>query len=164
LDAATSAHFEQIRFPLVGAMNHGNLDIKEGEVGYIPEGLPYGPQNDPLGTYAPGERKQIVLQFGGSSGCGFMSIEQRREAVKELKQIGTMEDAYYRHPDGKREWGLNAVWRHVFGKQIKYPRARYKAIAVADPKCFNWLRSITHLMGPQSGRAMPFIVRQPVSG
>ena len=153
-------NFEQIRFPLVGAMNHGALDVGEGEVGYIPEGLPYGPQNDPLGKYAPGERKQIVLQFGGSSGCGFISIEQRREALAHLKAIGKMDGPYYVWPDGTKEWGLNAVWRHIFGKQIKYPRPRYKTITIADPKRFNWLplagaNGVEHkFMGSFSERAV----------
>ena len=74
-------NFDQIRFPLRGSMNHGDIDVGEGQIGYIPEGLAYGPQSDPLAPFGPGERLQLVLQFGGASGCGFMSIEQRRAAI-----------------------------------------------------------------------------------
>jgi hypothetical protein len=133
-------NFDQIRFPIIGTMSHGNgVVVGQGEVAYIPEGLPYGPQDDPLEPYGPGERLQLVLQFGGSSGIGFMSIEQRRQAYKDLEKTGTFEGPYYRHNDGSSAWGLNAVWEHVFGERIKYPRPRYKNIVIADPNVFNWL-------------------------
>jgi hypothetical protein len=133
-------NFDQIRFPIRGTMSHGNgVVVGQGEVAYIPEGLPYGPQDDPLAPYGPGERLQLVLQFGGSSGIGFMSIEQRRQAYKDLAQAGTFEGPYYHRNDGTSAWGLNAVWEHVFGERIKYPRPRYKSIVIADPKVFNWL-------------------------
>src|SRR5258708_8028720 len=69
--------FEQIRLPLVGDMNLGEQGIlHEGEIGYFPEGQTYGPQDDPLGDAKPGERLQLVLQFGGASGLG-MSAGRR---------------------------------------------------------------------------------------
>jgi hypothetical protein len=134
-------NFDQIRLPLRGAMNHGRgIVVGEGEVGYFPEGLAYGPQEDPLDGAQPGERLQLVLQFGGASHYGFMSIEQRREAWAELGKTGSFDGPFYVRPDGKREWGLNTVWQHVFGVKLKYPRSRYKSPIIANPKCFNWLR------------------------
>lgn len=134
-------NFDQIRLPLRGAMNHGRgIVVGEGEVGYFPEGLAYGPQEDPLDGAQPGERLQLVLQFGGASHYGFMSIEQRREAWAELGKTGSFDGPFYVRPDGKREWGLNTVWQHVFGVKLKYPRPRYKSPIIANPKCFNWLR------------------------
>jgi hypothetical protein len=63
--------FEQIRLPLVGDMNLGEQGVlHEGEIGYLPEGLTYGPHDDPLGDAKPGERLQLVLQFEGASGLG----------------------------------------------------------------------------------------------
>jgi hypothetical protein len=65
--------FEQVRLPLVGDMHLGEQGVlHEGEIGYFPEGLTYGPQDDPLGDVKPGERLQLVLQFGDASGhaCG----------------------------------------------------------------------------------------------
>ena len=133
-------NFDQIRLPITGDMNLGNgLTLREGEIGYFPEGLPYGPQDDPLGSTAPGERVQLVLQFGGASGYGFMSIEQRRQAWKELEQFGRFEGPNFRWADGRVEWGLNAIWEHVFGTRLKYPRSRYKAPIIIDPKRFNWV-------------------------
>jgi hypothetical protein len=133
-------NFDQIRLPLRGTMNHGGgIVVGEGEVAYIPEGLPYGPQDDPLEPYASGERLQLVLQFGGASGIGFMSIAQRRKAWKELEQTGKFVGPYYHRNDGTSAWGLNAIWEHAFGDRIKYPRPRYKSIIIADPKVCNWL-------------------------
>jgi hypothetical protein len=133
-------NFEQIRLPVRGDMNLGRgMVLREGEVGYFPEGIAYGPQEDPLGDAAPGERVQLVLQFGGASGCGFMSIEQRRQARKELAETGRFDGNYYHRPDGKVQWGLNAIWEHVYGERLKYPRARYQNVIIAEPKRFNWL-------------------------
>lgn len=127
-------NFDQIRLPISGDMNLGKgLVLKEGQIGYFPEGLSYGPQED------LGKRLQLVLQFGGASGYGFMTIEQRRQAMKELSEFGSFEGPYYRRPDGRREWGLNPVWEQVFGVRLKYPRPRYQHVIIADPKRFNWL-------------------------
>ena len=47
-------NFDQIRLPIRGTMSHGNgVVVGQGEVAYIPEGLPYGPQDDPLAPYGP---------------------------------------------------------------------------------------------------------------
>jgi hypothetical protein len=133
-------NFEQIRLPIRGDMNIGRGTVlREGEVGYFPEGMSYGPQDDPLGDAAPGERVQLVLQFGGASGYGFMSIEQRRQAKEELSRTGRFDGNYYHRPDGKVQWGLNAIWEHVYGDRLKYPRSRYKDVIIAEPKRFNWL-------------------------
>src|SRR6267154_1875696 len=135
-------NFEQIRLPICGPMNHGRgVMLGEGEVGYFPEGLVYGPQDDPLGKYQPGERLQLVLQFGGASTYGFMSIEQRRVAWDELIKAGGKfvskngdgPGPFYQRPDGKKEWGLNSIWQQVFGVKLRYPRPRYKLPIVADP-------------------------------
>jgi len=127
-------NFEQIRLPLEGDMNIGDgITLKEGQVGYFPEGLPYGPQDD------RGQRLQLVLQFGGASGCGFMSMDQRLHARDELARIGKFEGPNYRHPNGKLEWGLNVIWQHVFGERLKYPMPRYTKVVIADPQRFNWI-------------------------
>lgn len=133
-------NFDQIRFPLCGDMNIGErLVLKERQVGYFPEGLPYGPQVDPLGRAQPGERLQLVLQFGGASGCGFMSMNQRKAAWAELAKAGRFEGPIYHRPDGRKQWGLNSVWEKVFGERLKYAMPRYEHVVIADPQRFNWL-------------------------
>lgn len=133
-------NFDQIRLPLHGDMNIGErLMLKEGHVGYFPEGLPYGPQIDPLGRSKPGERLQLVLQFGGASGLGFMSMDQRKEAWAELAKTGKFAGPVYHRPDGRKQWGLNAVWELVFKERLKYPMPRYDHVIIADPGRYNWL-------------------------
>ena len=131
-------NFDQIRLPISGDMNLGcGAFLKEGQIGYFPEGLAYGPQQD------LGKRLQVVLQFAGASNYGFMSIEERRTAMAELSGTGKFVGPHFHHADGKVEWALNAIWRHVYGTTLKYPRSRYASMIVAEPKYFNWL----HLAG-----------------
>jgi hypothetical protein len=106
--------FEQIRLPLVGDMNLGEQGVlREGEVGYFPEGQTYGPQDDPLGTP---NQLQLVLQFAGASGLGMGAGRGRgpgnREAQAEPR----------RRP-----------------QQVKFPRPRYRGVVISNPAHFHWL-------------------------
>jgi hypothetical protein len=106
--------FEQIRLPLVGDMNLGEQGIlREGEIGYFPEGQTYGPQNDPLGDP---KQLQLVLQFGGASGLG-------------------MGAARGRGPDAKRD----GVAPRREAQDIKFPRPRYQSVLIMNPEAYNWL-------------------------
>jgi hypothetical protein len=106
--------FEQIRLPLVGDMNLGEQGIlREGEIGYFPEGQTYGPQNDPLGDP---KQLQLVLQFGGAAGLG-------------------MGAARGRGPDAKRD----GVAPRREPKDIKFPRPRYQSVLIMNPEVYNWL-------------------------
>jgi hypothetical protein len=112
--------FEQIRLPLVGDMNLGEQGIlREGEIGYFPEGLHYGPQDDALEAYGaqPGERLQLVLQFGGASGLG-------------------MAGGRGRGPQARREEGEKMRRER---REMKLPRPRYKNVITVEPEHFNWL-------------------------
>ena len=134
-------NFDQIRLPLRGAMNHGRgIVVGEGEVGYFPEGLAYGPQEDPLDGAQPGERLQLVLQFGGAARYGFMSVEQRREAWAELGNR-LVRRAVLRQTRRQRGNGDSTPCGSTCSESSsKYPRSRYKSPIIANPKCFNWLR------------------------
>jgi hypothetical protein len=106
--------FEQIRLPLVGDMNLGEQGLlREGEIGYFPEGQTYGPQDDPLDDP---KQLQLVLQFGGASGLG-------------------MSAARGRGPDAKRD----GVAPRRERREIKFPRPRYQSVLIMNPKHFNWV-------------------------
>jgi hypothetical protein len=106
--------FEQIRLPLVGDMNLGEQGIlREGEIGYFPEGQTYGPQDDPLGDP---KQLQLVLQFGGASGLG-------------------MGGGRGRGPDAQRD----GVAPRGERRDIKFPRPRYQSVLIMNPKRFNWV-------------------------
>jgi hypothetical protein len=109
--------FEQVRLPLVGDMNLGEQGIlHEGEIAYFPEGLHYGPQDDPLGDAKPGERLQLVLQFGGASGLG--------------TGLGRGRGPTARRAEGERQRERRA---------IKFPRPRYNNVVIMNPANFHWL-------------------------
>jgi hypothetical protein len=106
--------FEQIRLPVVGDMNLGEQGIlREGEIGYFPEGQTYGPQNDPLGDP---KQLQLVLQFGGASGLG----------MKGARGSG---------PQARREGAVERRER----REIKFPRPRYQSVLIMNPERFSYL-------------------------
>jgi len=106
--------FEQIRLPLVGDMNLGEQGIlREGEIGYFPEGQTYGPQDDPL---TDPKQLQLVLQFGGASGLGMgagrgRGPEARRDGVAEKRPA----------------------------RDVTFPRPRYESVLIMNPERFNYL-------------------------
>jgi hypothetical protein len=109
--------FEQIRLSLAGDMNLGEQGVlHEGEIGYFPEGLHYGPQDDLMDTY-DGKRLQLVLQFGGASGLGMSAGRGRGPQARREE------------PDGMRRPR----------REIKLPRPRYTNVIKVDPEHFNWL-------------------------
>ena len=106
--------FEQIRLPLVGDMNLGEQGLlREGEIGYFPEGQTYGPQDDPLGET---KQLQLVLQFGGASGLGMAAGRGRGP---QARQDGVAE----RRPAG----------------EVRFPRPRYQSVLIMNPERFNYL-------------------------
>ncbi|MEW1864391.1 hypothetical protein AB0399_29165 [Streptomyces sp. NPDC088194] len=105
--------FEQIRLPIVGDMNLGEQGIlREGEVGYFPEGQTYGPQDDPLGDP---KQLQLVLQFGGASALGMGAGRGRGPDNKEAQAE-------------RRE-----------RRPMKFPRPRYNGVVISNPVHFNWV-------------------------
>lgn len=132
-------NFDQFRFAVRGDMNVGKgVKLREGELGYFTEGAPYGPQDDPLDDAAPGERLHLTLQFGGSTGYGYLGPDRLRACRDELRHDGEFVDVLYRRRDGKTLGGLDAVWQHAFGVKLEYPRPRYHEPIIMDPKSFHW--------------------------
>jgi hypothetical protein len=128
--------WDQVRFCLEGAVPLGrDLTLDAGEVAYFPEGVPYGPHEG-----GP-DRIVLLLQFGGSSGLGYLSARQLREARDELRAEGVFEGGVFRRTSGDGKKNLDAyeaIWRHVTGRPIDYPRPRYKAPIVIRPEGFEW--------------------------
>ena len=128
--------WDQVRVCLEGSIPISKgLRIEEGEVGYFPEGVPYGPQEG-----GP-NRKTLVLQVGGVSGLGYLSARQLREARAELAQEGVFEGGVFRRTAGEGKANLDAyeaIWRHVTGRPIVYPKPRYKTPVILSPDAFAW--------------------------
>ena len=128
--------WDQVRVCLEGSIPISKgLRIEEGEVGYFPEGVPYGPQEG-----GP-NRKTLVLQVGGVSGLGYLSARQLREARAELAREGVFEGGVFRRTAGEGKANLDAyeaIWRQVTGRPIVYPKPRYKAPVILSPDAFAW--------------------------
>jgi hypothetical protein len=129
-------NFDQIRYCISGSIPIGpHLTVDEGEVGYFPEGVHYGPQEG-----GP-NRETLVLQFGGASGQGYLSARQLKAGHTALLAEGRFEMGVFRRTSGegkKNQDSYDAIWQKVSGRPLEYPKARYKAPIVMKPENFDW--------------------------
>jgi hypothetical protein len=139
-------NFEQIRLCLTGAMGKAKADtIAPGQIGYYPENCYY--QIDSRHS------EIVLLQFAGPSGWGYLSYDQLYAASAELVKLGTFkEGVFYRHPSAnlapgqkKQQDGYEAIWEHIHGRPIEYPKPRYEAPILMNPDNYPWV--------PQAGAA-----------
>jgi len=131
-------NFDQFRFQLEGTSNFDrNGKMEAGTLGYFPEGAAYGPQS------SEGRSVTAVLQFGGASGNGYLSPQEIAAGTDELKKFGTFEAGIFRRNDdseGRRNAdAYQAVWEHVHGRHMSYPKPRYRAPIMLDPQNYDWL-------------------------
>ncbi len=128
--------WDQVRFCLEGSVPIGReLSVDAGEVGYFPEGVPYGPQEG-----GP-DRIVLLLQFAGASGLGYLSAAQLRRGREALLAEGRFEKGVFRRTSGEgkaNQDAYEALWRHVTGQPIRYPKPRYKTPIVMRPESFPW--------------------------
>lgn len=130
-------NFDQFRFMVKGSSSFDRDGVlQEGMLGYFPEGVHYGPQTNPTDTFL------IVLQFGGASGSGYLLPSEVKAGTEELRKFGEFKDGvfYRNNGDGKRNVdGFQAVWEHVHGREMIYPKPRYDAPVFMDPESFDWV-------------------------
>jgi hypothetical protein len=130
-------NFDQVRVQLLGDASFTRDGVmRPGMVGYFPEGVYYGPQEN------AGESKTLVLQFGGASGSGYISEERFQQGVEELKQFGTFEKGVFHRPrEGggrKNQDAYEAVWEHIHGRRMEYPKNEHAQPVFMDPAEFAW--------------------------
>jgi len=133
-------NFEQVRYQLEGALDYGRDGrLVTGMVGYFPEGVYYGPQSQDPAINC----KTIVLQFGGASGSGYLSQAEVKAGMEQLKQEGEFKDGVFRRradAEGKRNLdGYQAIWEHVNGRPMNYPKPRYPQPIFMDPATYDWV-------------------------
>jgi len=131
-------NFDQFRYQLEGEFDFDrNGKMTPGAIGYFPEGTPYGPQSSSVSSLT------LVLQFGGASGNGYMTLEQLESGTAELKKHGSFEKGVFRRhdgEDGKRNVdGYQAVWEHVNKRPMSYPPQRYHDPVMMNPEHFDWV-------------------------
>lgn len=133
-------NFEQIRLGLSGTLGKGKTDtIAPGQIGYYPENCYYQIDSS--------ESEIVLLQFAGPSGWGYLSYDQLYAGSAELAKLGTFKDGvFYRHPgtnlapgQKKQQDGYEAIWEHVYGRPIEYPKPRFEAPILMNPDNYPWV-------------------------
>jgi quercetin dioxygenase-like cupin family protein len=126
--------FDQVRLALRGTFNWAHRqDLQPGRLLYVPEGTWYGPQH--------GSDTSLVflLQYGGAGGAGFLAYDQLDAGHRALAERGAFERGVYHPADGSGALdGYEAIHRHVTGREVAYPAARYALPLVVDPEAFAW--------------------------
>ena len=131
-------NFDQFRYQLEGVSDFDrNGKMPAGTLGYFPEGAAYGPQS------SEGRSVTAVLQFGGAGGNGYLSPQEVAAGTEELKKFGTFEAGIFRRNDdveGRRNSdAYQAIWEHVHGRRMDYPKPRYRDPIMLDPENYDWL-------------------------
>jgi len=127
--------WDQIRYCISGSVPIApGKTVDQGEVGYFPEGVHYGPQEGP-------ERQVMVLQFGGASGIGYLNRDQVNHAYDELSEMGKFENGVFHRERGRgrrNQDGYEAIWQHITGRKLVYPPPRYNEPVIMKPAHFAW--------------------------
>jgi hypothetical protein len=136
-------NFEQFRFQLEGDLNFARDGIMTpGMLGYFPEGASYGPQTSEATAMT------VVLQFGGPSGSGYLSRAEVNAGMTELRKTGTFEAGVYKRNEGepgKRNMdGFQAIWEHVHGRPLEFPKPRYAQPIMMDQAHYQWVPCAEH--------------------
>lgn len=134
-------NFDQVRFQLEGAYDFAADGVmRPGSLAYFPEGTRYGPQKT-----LDARTLTLVLQVGGASGNGYMSEKEFQRGLAELKTQGTFKDGVFTRekPGGGKlnQDAYEAVWEHVNGRELVYPKERYTHPVFMEPESFQWLAS-----------------------
>jgi hypothetical protein len=129
--------FDQVRYPLTGDFNYApGKWLRQGMVGYFPEGVYYGPQVKPAGA------KLALFQFGGPSGSGYSSNAQKKRAYDQMLKEGKFEGGVYTYIDatGRKhnQDAAEARRERITGRKMDY-RPRYEDLIIMNPENFPWL-------------------------
>ncbi len=131
-------NFDQIRYVIKGTLPYGEKQfLHEGWVGYFPESVHYGPQERAEGL------ETMVLQFGGASGGGYLSVARREVANAELNKIGTFKGGKFIYEDENGQTqtrdGSEACFEKATGKTLEFAPPRYTDVIAMNPDAFDWM-------------------------
>src|SRR5258708_7806462 len=83
-----------------------------------------------------------VGQVGGARGGGYLQPREVKAGMKELKKFGEFKDGVFHRRDGvpgKRNMdAYQAIWEHVHGREMTYPKGRYDAPIMMDAASYQW--------------------------
>ncbi len=128
-------NFDQIRFMLEGSTNLSGWTLGEGEVGYFPESVDYGPQEQ------KGDALILTVQFSGASGNYFLTPEELQATVAGLREKDPTfgEGGVGKDADGKQRDAYDIVWQTFTGKPIEFASPRLRDVVVMKPQSHGWI-------------------------
>ena len=130
-------NFDQFRYVIEGQLPYSEEKIlKKGWVGYFPESVHYGPQDRAEGL------RTLVLQLGGASGKGYLSVAQRESTNKMLEEKGRFEKGmyYWTDSEGKEQSmdGSDACFENAMGQKLSFAEPRYTDVIAMNPDAYEW--------------------------
>ena len=131
-------NFDQFRYVISGELPYTDEKVlKQGWVGYFPESVHYGPQDRAEGL------RTLVLQVGGASGNGYLSVAQREATNKLLEERGRFEKGLYFWTDEqgveRSMDGSDACFEHATGRKLSFAEPRYTDVIAMNPDACQWL-------------------------
>ncbi|TDU01706.1 hypothetical protein EDD99_0075 [Streptomyces sp. 846.5] len=144
-------NFDQIRYVIQGELPYTENDVlKEGWVGYFPESVHYGPQERAEGL------RTMVLQCGGASGQGYLSVAQREATNAALAKTGEFKKGMYHYTDADGAPqvvdGSLAIFEHAMGGKLEFAPPRYTDVIAMDPEAYDWQKGDAGLWEKWLGR------------
>ncbi|MEB3371872.1 hypothetical protein [Saccharopolyspora mangrovi] len=130
-------NFDQIRYVIAGTLPYTETEVLEqGWVGYFPESVHYGPQERAEGL------RTMVLQCGGASGAGYLSVAQREATNAELAKTGEFKKGLYHYTDEngvtQTKDGSEAIFEHATGGKLEFATPRYTDVIAINPAAYDW--------------------------
>ncbi|WP_270889686.1 hypothetical protein [Pedococcus sp. 5OH_020] len=131
-------NFDQIRYVIEGRLPYSETDyLPQGWVAYFPESVHYGPQEREEGL------RTMVLQCGGASGQGYLSVAQREAVNAELAKTGEFKMGLYHWVDEngveQEADGSLAIFEKAMGRKLEFAEPRYTDVIAMNPNAFDWL-------------------------
>ena len=131
-------NFDQVRYVIKGRLPYSETEfLEEGWVGYFPESVHYGPQERAEGL------RTMVLQAGGASGQGYLSVAQREATNRELEQSGEFRKGMYHFTDEngveQEQDGSQAIFEKAMGQKLEFAPPRYTDVIAMNPDAYDWL-------------------------
>lgn len=131
-------NFDQVRYVIEGRLPYSETDfLEQGWVGYFPESVHYGPQERAEGL------RTLVLQAGGASGAGYLSVAQREATNAELAKTGQFKKGMYHYVDENGDEqsvdGSLAIFEHATGGKLEFATPRYTDVIAMNPEAYDWL-------------------------
>lgn len=131
-------NFDQVRYVIEGKLPYTETDVLEqGWVGYFPESVHYGPQERAEGL------RTLVLQCGGASGAGYLSVAQREATNAALAETGEFKKGKYHYVDENGDEqvvdGSLAIFEHAMGGKLEFATPRYTDVIAMNPEAYAWL-------------------------